>query len=210
MKRAQSYTGTIRLAALAVCLCMILCGCSAAPAEGAGPLPPGSRSGLPDKETDAAEAAGTEAPAAEPALIPWGGEAPITEQAVSTASMICCFMSGEGVSISGGSSKSAFGDTKWGDSTLVVFPGGETMLIDGGMADYGPMLVKNLRALGVTRLDAVVLSHYHNDHYGGLLCAGGVLDSFEVGTVYSPEIDAGHSSVREKLAAQARQNGAGR
>ena len=69
-----------------------------------------------------------------------------------------------------------------GDCTLVVFPDGTTMLIDGGISDYVNVLESNLRAMGIENLDYVVLSHMHNDHFGTLFAKGGILDQFNVGT----------------------------
>ena len=73
---------------------------------------------------------------------------------------------------------------KWGDSCLVVFPNGELMLIDAGMPDYGPLLVRNLQRLGVKKIDYLLISHMHDDHTGGLYGADGVLNHFEVGKMY--------------------------
>ena len=73
---------------------------------------------------------------------------------------------------------------KWGDCCLIVFPDGTTMLVDGGMPAYAPVMLENLKRLGVEKLDYVVLSHQHGDHTGGLICEGGVFDSVEVGKVY--------------------------
>ena len=56
---------------------------------------------------------------------------------------------------------------KWGDSCLVVFPDGQTMLIDSGYQDMGLLIAKNLRQMGVTKLDHLVITHPHLDHYGG-------------------------------------------
>ncbi len=75
-------------------------------------------------------------------------------------------------------------DVGQGTSTLVKFPDGETMLIDGGgdfedSFDYGRnVLAPYLWATGVNKIDWVVLSHDHPDHRNGLKF---VLDHFPVG-----------------------------
>jgi len=73
---------------------------------------------------------------------------------------------------------------KWGDSCLIVTPDGKTALIDAGMEAYLPVLVENLKRMGITRIDYLLMTHQHNDHCFGALCDGGILDSFEVGQVY--------------------------
>lgn len=144
--------------------------------------------------------------AASSQVIPWGEEESIIQQAVDSSSMIVCFMSGEGTQIRS-SSQTAFSETKWGDSALIAFPDGQTMLIDGAMSDYAPLLVENLRAMGISRLDYVLISHRHNDHTGGLLCRGGVLESFEIGQIYSSGIYNGSSSDPAALEGMAAKQG---
>ncbi|MFN2545360.1 MAG: DNA internalization-related competence protein ComEC/Rec2 [Actinomycetota bacterium] len=59
-----------------------------------------------------------------------------------------------------------FLDVGQGDAALVSSPGGANVLIDGGP---DPQLVATkLAALGVKRLDAVVATHPHLDHFVGL------------------------------------------
>ena len=58
---------------------------------------------------------------------------------------------------------------KSGDATLLVFPDGQTMLIDAGFVECGKHVVSLLRDLHLTSLDGVVLSHSHDDHAGGAL-----------------------------------------
>jgi len=72
-----------------------------------------------------------------------------------------------------------------GDASLIQFPDGSTMLIDGGGylretgLDFGDRyLVPALHALGVKRIDRLVLTHPHPDHLGGLPA---VAEQFQVG-----------------------------
>ncbi len=99
------------------------------------------------------------------------------ELARKTGTIRFYFMCGDGLTMS------KTDGTKWGDSTLIVLPDGQTMLIDAGMRQYGSRLVENIKALGIDRIDYVVVSHNHPDHFGGLVVSGGVFDSFPVGTL---------------------------
>ena len=72
--------------------------------------------------------------------------------------------------------------TSWGFACWVE-RGNATVLLDTG--GDGPTLMGNITALGLDpqALDAVVLSHVHNDHTGGL---EGLLDTGTRPTVYAP------------------------
>lgn len=63
-----------------------------------------------------------------------------------------------------------FLDVGQGDATFVRFPGGETMLIDGGDGSYAARqsLLSALFAAGVDELDYLLLTHDDLDHAGGL------------------------------------------
>lgn len=66
-----------------------------------------------------------------------------------------------------------------GDSMLVETPGGKRFLVDGGMPDCGDkFVVPFLKKKNITRLDGIVLTHKHMDHYGGLAA---VVRACEVG-----------------------------
>lgn len=109
---------------------------------------------------------------------PW--ETDVVKAAVKDGKMHYYFMSAEGYRINPG----GISDTKWGDSCLIVFPDGKTMLIDAGLQGYAPILALNLKRMGVEKLDYFVLSHPHNDHGYGALYGDGVLRSMDVGRVY--------------------------
>jgi len=79
-----------------------------------------------------------------------------------------------------------FFDVGQGDSALIQFPYGKTMLIDGGGGwetfSLGErVLIPELSRLGILRLDHVVLSHPDNDHAFGLLA---ILKKLEVGELW--------------------------
>lgn len=100
-------------------------------------------------------------------------------------------------------------DVGQGSSTLVRFPDGQTMLVDGGgffdeSYDIGRwVLAPLLWHLGIGRLDYVVLSHDHPDHRGGLRF---VLSHFNVGSLWESGI-AEHSRNRSELADIAQRRG---
>ncbi len=79
-------------------------------------------------------------------------------------------------------------DVGQGESTLLQFPGGKNMLIDGGGFydagfDTGGMVVSPLLWRNkISRIDYVVLSHPHPDHLNGLVS---VMKNFEIGEVWS-------------------------
>ena len=60
---------------------------------------------------------------------------------------------------------------------------GKFMLIDGGNVADSSLVVSYLQKMGVEQLEAVICSHAHEDHVGGL---PGVLAVFPTAAVYAP------------------------
>lgn len=64
-----------------------------------------------------------------------------------------------------------------GDAILVRTPGGRNYLIDGGQTatiadarkENRELIQLYLRDKGITRLDGIVVTHWHNDHLGGII-----------------------------------------
>ena len=107
-------------------------------------------------------------------------------------------------------------DVGQGDSIFVAFPGGKTMLLDGGGLpgstyvrsrrpgiDVGEDVVSPyLWSRGLQRLDVVALTHAHQDHLGGLAA---ILRNFQVGELWvGRDIP---SAAYESLLSQARERG---
>jgi competence protein ComEC len=65
-----------------------------------------------------------------------------------------------------------FIDVEGGQSTLVVSPSGESMLIDTGWAGHNHRdalrILAAAKAAGVKKIDYLVITHYHTDHAGGV------------------------------------------
>ena len=88
-------------------------------------------------------------------------------------------------------------DSEGGGSTLIVTPANESVLIDTGNPggrDAG-RIVQAAKAAGLTRLDHVVITHYHIDHFGG---AAEVAQQIPFGTLHQREIPAGDPDGRKQ------------
>jgi len=92
-------------------------------------------------------------------------------------------------------------DVGQGDSIYIEFPNGTNTLIDGGSSG---VLVNNfLKSKGVTKIDRVVLTHPHSDHYRGLKK---VFEAYEVKSFYDTKAEnrdaQGDNNLRELAAAE--------
>ena len=91
-----------------------------------------------------------------------------------------------------------FLDVGQGDAALLQVPQG-SVLVDEGPPEAD--VAAQLRALGIRRLSAVVLTHPERDHIGG---AAEVLADTAVGMVLDPRLDSDSADERDALAAARR------
>jgi hypothetical protein len=64
-------------------------------------------------------------------------------------------------------------DVEGGNSVLFVTPSGESMLVDTGNGGDGAVrdagrIIAAIKDAGVKQIDHLIITHYHNDHIGGL------------------------------------------
>jgi competence protein ComEC len=105
-----------------------------------------------------------------------------------------------GVALRGGALRVVFIDVGQGDATLVRLPDSRNLLVDaGGLAgasfDIGDRVVgPTLRALGVRRVDTMVLTHGDPDHIGG---APAILRAFSPRVIWEGVPVPPHPALRE-------------
>jgi competence protein ComEC len=63
-------------------------------------------------------------------------------------------------------------DVEGGAATLIVTPAGESVLVDAGWPGFdgrdAKRIQKAMKSAGIERIDHLVATHYHTDHYGGI------------------------------------------
>lgn len=96
------------------------------------------------------------------------------------------FNKSEELSLPDGCAQVRFLDVGQGDCSLIISDDGETMLIDSGEAEYSSRVLRQLKRLGITRLDYVVATHPHSDHMGGM--ADIISSKIEIGCLVMPYI----------------------
>ena len=87
-------------------------------------------------------------------------------------------------------------DVGQADSTFILLPNGENMLIDAGTKDNGKDIVNVLDTLGVNNIDYLVGTHPHTDHIGGMQQ---VIENFDIGKIYMPKASSNTATYKNLL-----------
>lgn len=92
-------------------------------------------------------------------------------------------------------------DVGQGDAALIKTPTGKVMLIDTGLrtpaGNSGTQIIlPYLKNAGISRIDAVVLSHPHTDHIGGL---SAIMDEMRIGRIYNSGYEYNSGIYKEYL-----------
>ncbi len=70
------------------------------------------------------------------------------------------------------------------EATLIIFPNGTNMLIDMSYAKKYDAIADMLKKSGVSKIDTLLITHYHSDHTGNF---SKLASNFKIGKVYLPE-----------------------
>jgi beta-lactamase superfamily II metal-dependent hydrolase len=91
-------------------------------------------------------------------------------------------------------------DVEGGGATLIVTPAGESVLVDAGFPggrDAGRIAKVAKEVAGLERIDALVVTHYHLDHFGGVAELAALMP---IGTLYDHGIDTAPEAERAEPA----------
>jgi len=75
-------------------------------------------------------------------------------------------MAGQVIAQANGKLQIHYIDVGQGDGALLISPKGETVLFDGGVLNRCDKPISYLQQLGVSKIDYLIISHYHSDHIG--------------------------------------------
>lgn len=93
-------------------------------------------------------------------------------------------------------------DVGQGDAALLNTPSGKNILIDAGIWSPGynsgkSVILPHLKSIGIDKLDAVVLSHPHADHIGGIL---DLIENIPIDVIYNSGYEYDSSLYQNYLA----------
>lgn len=99
-------------------------------------------------------------------------------------------------------------DVGQGDAILIQTPSGKNIMYDTGILSPfqnsgRTVILPDLQSKGITRLDAIILSHPHADHIGGTLS---LIENMAIGVIYQPPFSYRSAVFSGYMAAASRYN----
>ena len=73
-----------------------------------------------------------------------------------------------------------FLNTIWSDA-IILENDGHYAFVDTGSSFYYPMIEKHLNEHEISNIDFIILTHFHNDHYGNV---AKIISNYKVGKLY--------------------------
>jgi competence protein ComEC len=107
--------------------------------------------------------------------------------------LVCCFIPAAAAA-QNQNLEIYFIDVEGGQATLIVAPPGQSLLVDTGWPDFAgrdaERIVAAARLANLTRIDYVLITHYHRDHVGGVTQ---LADRIPIGTFidHGPNAESG-------------------
>ncbi len=78
-----------------------------------------------------------------------------------------------------------FIDVGQGDCQFIELPDGKSILIDSGVNEYGPAVVRYIKDQGYRKIDILIATHPHADHIGSMHT---VVDELDIGSFYTVKL----------------------
>ena len=87
--------------------------------------------------------------------------------------------------------------------SILVNSNNKYLLIDAGNNEDGEKLVNYFNSLGIEKFEAIILTHAHEDHAGGM---DNIINNFEIKSFYMPDVPFTSTSYKEVVKALENKN----
>ncbi|MBR0277808.1 MAG: MBL fold metallo-hydrolase, partial [Clostridia bacterium] len=96
-----------------------------------------------------------------------------------------------------------FMDVGQADCEIIRLPDSRNIIVDAGKNESADALVKEIKDMGISRFDYVIMTHPHEDHIGGM---DSIIKEFDIGKVYMPDVAMSTATFSDVLDSMERKN----